>query len=167
MTEQALLVFTDASLMLHVEAESHDLPCMALRGDQLKANQMLFFDARRAEIGFVALLHAAQPFIPQPDGSYRPNVVEYMELMEPIEVDPRSVCTAGELGIDPTKNIVGYLVDPFEIEADPTYLHSQVVDEMVLNGRNPNQQAVRRTLLGNKRVAFHRARTMMVEVVAA
>lgn len=146
MTDSVILVFTDTTGIARIEAETMELPPIALRSDQVKANQILFFNVDDNTVEHLALLNAAEPFTIQPNGSYVANVVEYMGLMEPIEFDRVHMNHAYALNCIPALNFEAITVDPDELEIDVNYLGSQMVDEMIVNRRSINQVAAKRTL---------------------
>ena len=161
MFDSALLVLIDATGQARVEAETLDLPPMALRSSQIKTNQLLFLNINTNTIDTVALLHGEQPWIRTAEGAYIPHVVEYMPLLEPIEVDPVNINHAFTLGAVPALDIEGIEVDPDELENDVNYLGSQIVDEMVMNRRCVNHEAVKRSLLSSDVSKFNACRSQL------
>ena len=165
MFDSALLVLIDNTGYCRVTAETLDLPAMALRYDQAEATQLLFLNIHTNTIDTVALLHGEQPWIRTREGAYIPHVVEYMPLMEPIDVDPVNLNHAFVLGALPALDIEGITVDPDELETDVNYLGSQIVDEMVLNRRSPNHESVKRSLLSSEISRFNACRAQLEEVL--
>ncbi|WP_186525224.1 hypothetical protein [Synechococcus sp. SYN20] len=156
---------TDARGIERIEAETFEMPAMALRPDQTEATQILFLEMGSDTIENVALLHAGQPFIAMPDGSFTPNVVEFMPLMEPIEISSSALNHTWVLDCVPTLNIEAVNIDPDELETSVDYLAGQIVDEVIVNRRSFNHEMVKRGLLQAEFSSFDSTRQAMEALV--
>jgi hypothetical protein len=165
MFDLALLVITDATGIEQIEAETFEMPAMALRPDQLEATQILFLEHRSDVIETVALLNAQQPFVAMPDGSFTPNVVEFMPLMEPIEISSSALNHLWILDSFPALNIEAVNVDPDELELSVDYLTGQMVDEVILNRRSFNHEMVKRAITASGETAIAQTRRTLEALV--
>lgn len=166
MFDQALLVLTNTSGVARIES-GYDFQAMALRPDQKDATQILFYDVDTHTIENVGLLNDAQPFIPTGKGTFIPNVAEIMPLMEPIECDAVVMNYAFTLGSIPELNIEAITVDPDELESDPNYIGSQIVDETILNRRCFTHEAAKRGLMSQAVSEIEAVRNQLTALLAS
>ena len=147
MFDSALLTFTTTGGVNRLEAGRLTHPAMALRPDQLKRAQVLYYNVDDNTIQNLALLHDHNPWTCT-DCGHVPNICEVMPLMDPFRFDSAmGLNYAFALGSTPEVDIEAINVDPDALDRDPTYLGSQVVDEMIVNRRCVSQELTKRNLM--------------------
>lgn len=155
MFDLALLTFTNTSGVYRLEAEDFRHPEMALRPDQLKKAEILYYNVDDNTVRNLALLNDHDPWTCA-CGACTPNICEVMPLMDPYTFDlSLGLNYAFSLGALPELDIEAINVDPDALDRDPTYLGSQLIDEMIVNRRSVNQEMAKRELI--KRRAIQKA----------
>lgn len=152
----ALLVLTNQQGISHLEA-TRSWKVLALREDQLKAEQILFLDQTLGVISHLAFLSADQPFTSiklDKDAPvlYLPNVCHVEECFELIGVQTQLLdfidknLFSGSLALNHEAATIDDLDDLYIGDSDTIsdILGSEIVDQLITNGRSFTQTVAMR-----------------------
>ena len=154
-TFSAVLVLTDLTTLGRLGSNEPSWKPMAI--DYANAHdidQLAFYCKESEAITHVALLDEHEPWVPvlisgRP-ATFRPNIVEVMDMIDPVILPYSAVQAMQSMDCSPEHNIEGVIIEDLDdLLADDTILPSLIQDGYILNRRNVNFVAALSYLLAD------------------